>query len=51
MAARVTGHLKLEERRDGPVWYAKTRVPTNDDHDVLMAQLEAAIKRSKKART
>ena len=24
---RVTGHLKLIERRDGPVWYAKTRVP------------------------
>ena len=25
--ARVTGHLKLIERREGPVWYAKTRVP------------------------
>lgn len=24
---RVTGHLKLIERREGPVWYAKTRVP------------------------
>jgi integrase len=24
---RVTGHLKLVERREGPVWYAKTRVP------------------------
>jgi integrase len=26
-AKRVTGHLKLIERREGPVWYAKTRVP------------------------
>jgi len=26
-AARVTGHLKLLERREGPVWYVKTRVP------------------------
>jgi len=26
-AARVTGHLKLLERRDGPVWFVKTRVP------------------------
>jgi len=26
-AQRVTGHLKLLERREGPVWYAKTRVP------------------------
>jgi integrase len=26
-AKRVTGHLKLTERREGPVWYAKTRVP------------------------
>ncbi len=25
--ARVTGHLKLVERREGPVWYVKTRVP------------------------
>lgn len=24
---RVTGHIKLVERRAGPVWYAKTRVP------------------------
>ncbi len=24
---RVTGHLKLLDRRGGPVWYAKTRVP------------------------
>src|SRR4051794_14850913 len=24
---RPTGHLKLIERRDGPVWYVKTRVP------------------------
>ena len=24
---RVTGHLKLIERRDGPVWFVKTRVP------------------------
>ena len=24
---RVTGHLKLIERREGPVWYARTRVP------------------------
>ncbi len=24
---RPTGHLKLVERRDGPVWYLKTRVP------------------------
>jgi integrase len=24
---RVTGRLKLRERRDGPVWYADTRVP------------------------
>lgn len=27
MTVRVTGHLKLIERREGPVWYAKTRVP------------------------
>jgi hypothetical protein len=26
-AQRVTGHLKLIERREGPVWYVKTRVP------------------------
>jgi integrase len=26
-AKRVTGHLKLVQRRAGPVWYAKTRVP------------------------
>jgi len=26
-ANRVTGHLKLIERREGLVWYAKTRVP------------------------
>lgn len=26
-AHRVTGHLKLIERREGPVWYVKTRVP------------------------
>ena len=26
-AQRVSGHLKLIQRRDGPVWYAKTRVP------------------------
>jgi integrase len=26
-ARRVTGHLKLVERREGPVWYVKTRVP------------------------
>ena len=25
--ARATGHLKLIDRRDGPVWYVKTRVP------------------------
>src|SRR3954451_20919880 len=24
---RVTGHLKLVQRREGPVWYVKTRVP------------------------
>ncbi|HME03343.1 MAG TPA: site-specific integrase [Solirubrobacteraceae bacterium] len=24
---RVTGHLKLVTRREGPVWYVKTRVP------------------------
>ena len=29
-ARRVTGHLKLLERRGGPVWYAKTRVPGRD---------------------
>lgn len=27
MAERVTGHLQLRERRDGAVWYVKTRVP------------------------
>ncbi len=27
MASRVTGRLKLRERRQGPVWYADTRVP------------------------
>ena len=26
-ASRVTGHLKLIDRREGPVWYVKTRVP------------------------
>ena len=26
-ARRVTGHLKLIERREGDVWYVKTRVP------------------------
>jgi len=26
-AHRVTGHLKIVERREGPVWYVKTRVP------------------------
>src|SRR5689334_13508861 len=26
-AGRVTGHLKLVQRKTGPVWYAKTRVP------------------------
>ena len=26
-AARVTGHLKLIDRREAPVWYVKTRVP------------------------
>jgi integrase len=26
-SARVTGHLTLKERKSGPVWYAKTRVP------------------------
>jgi integrase len=26
-ARRVTGHLKLVRRREGPVWYVKTRVP------------------------
>ena len=26
-AKRVTGHLKLVDRREGPVWYVKTRVP------------------------
>jgi len=26
-AGRVTGHLKLMTRREGPVWYVKTRVP------------------------
>ncbi len=26
-ASRVTGHLKLIERREGAVWYVKTRVP------------------------
>jgi integrase len=27
MAERVTGHLQHRERKEGPVWYAKTRVP------------------------
>ncbi len=27
---RVTGHLKLIERREGPVWHVKTRVPGRD---------------------
>jgi integrase len=27
MTARVTGRLKLRERREGPVWYTDTRVP------------------------
>jgi len=26
-ATRVTGHLSLLERREGPVWFTKTRVP------------------------
>jgi hypothetical protein len=26
-AQRVTGHLKLIQRREGPVWHVKTRVP------------------------
>lgn len=26
-APRVTGHLKLIDRREGPVWFVKTRVP------------------------
>lgn len=26
-APRVTGHLKLLDRREGPVWFTKTRVP------------------------
>jgi integrase len=26
-AKRVTGHLQLRKRREGPVWYVKTRVP------------------------
>ena len=26
-ASRVTGRLSLRERREGPVWYVKTRVP------------------------
>jgi integrase len=25
--ARVTGHLQLRRRKEGPVWYVKTRVP------------------------
>jgi integrase len=27
MTPRVTGHLKMLERGEGPVWYVKTRVP------------------------
>ena len=29
-AGRVTGHLKLIERKHGPVWFVKTRVPGRD---------------------
>ncbi|MGO9791451.1 MAG: tyrosine-type recombinase/integrase [Solirubrobacteraceae bacterium] len=27
MPTRVTGHLQLRKRKEGPVWYTKTRVP------------------------
>ena len=32
---RVTGHLKLIQRREGPVWYARTRVPGRTPEDTL----------------
>jgi len=35
MAARVTGHLRLVERREGPVWYAKTRVPSRTPEETM----------------
>ena len=38
---RVTGHLVLRELKDGPVWYAKTRVPGRDPEQT-MRRLAAA---------
>jgi integrase len=32
---RVTGSLRLIDRRDGPVWYARTRVPGRDPEDTV----------------
>jgi len=32
---RPTGHLKLVERRNGPVWYVRTRVPGRKPEDTL----------------
>ena len=34
-ARRVTGHLRLIERREGPVWYAQTRVPGRTPEQTL----------------
>ena len=32
-ARRVTGRLKLIQLREGPVWYARTRVPGRTQAD------------------
>ena len=33
--SRVTGHLTLRTLKDGPVWYAKTRVPGRDPEQTM----------------
>lgn len=40
---RVTGRLRLLQRREGPVWYVKTRVPGRKPEDTMRRQAEDAL--------
>lgn len=40
---RVTGSLRLIDRRDGPVWYARTRVPGRDPEDTVRRLASAHV--------